>query len=85
MAGDVEDFVVTIPPCVSEIQVHAHHFGEHDCVRLASARSEAGLRKGARGAIVHVYSGGLAFEVEFPMAKVGHEVLTLEAKDLLPG
>lgn len=59
-------------------------FGEHDCVRLAEAHKDAGLKKGAVGAIVHVYPGGAAYEVECPDAKEGHEVLTLESKDLLP-
>lgn len=84
MAGDVADFGVTMPPYVTENPAQTRPFGEYDCVRLASARTEAGLGKGALGAIVHVYPGGVTFEVEFPDAKDGHEVLTLKAKDLLP-
>lgn len=84
MAGDVADFVVTMPPCVTENSMQTRPFGEYDCVRLANARTDAGLGKGALGAIVHVYPGGMAFEVEFTDANEGYKVLTLEAKDLIP-
>lgn len=84
MDGDVADFVVTMPPVVNESPKQARPFGEHECVRLVASRKDAGLRKGALGAIVHIYQGGITFEVEFPDAKEGYEVLTLEASDLLP-
>ncbi len=84
MAGDVTDFVVTMTTALAESYSKARPFGEHECVRLAVARKDAGLAKGALGAIVHAYPDGITFEVEFPDAKPGYEVLTLEAKFLLP-
>lgn len=82
VAGDVADFIVNMPPELAERPAKAP-FGEHDCVRLAVARKDAGLAKGALGAIVHAYPDGETFEVEFPDAKPGHEVLTLKAKILV--
>jgi hypothetical protein len=38
---------------------------EHDRVVLTTRESEAGLEPGDVGTVVHVYSGGEAFEVEF--------------------
>ncbi len=56
---------------------------EHDMVVLTRPLTDHGLEAGDVGAIVHVYEGGQAFEVEFvagggtPLA-----VVTLEAKDI---
>lgn len=56
---------------------------EHDMVVLTRALADHGLEAGDVGAIVHVYDGGRAYEVEFvagggtPLA-----VVTLEAKDI---
>jgi hypothetical protein len=56
---------------------------EHDMVVLTRSLADLGLEAGDVGAIVHVYEGGRAFEVEFvagggtPLA-----VVTLEAKDV---
>lgn len=38
---------------------------EHDRVVLTTKEPEAGLEPGDVGTVVHVYSGGEAFEVEF--------------------
>lgn len=38
---------------------------EHDTVVLTRPLSDAGLQAGDIGAIVHVYQGGQAYEVEF--------------------
>ena len=56
---------------------------EHDMVVLTRSLAEHRLEAGDVGAIIHVYEGGRAFEVEFvagggtPLA-----VVTLEAKDV---
>jgi len=39
-------------------------FKELDVVRLTRDISEHGLSKSSRGAIIHCYTGGQAFEVE---------------------
>ncbi len=38
---------------------------EHDRVVLTTKEPDAGLEPGGVGTVVHVYSGGEAFEVEF--------------------
>ncbi len=56
---------------------------EHDMVVLTRPLADHGLEAGDVGAIVHIYEGGRAFEVEFvagggtPLA-----VVTLEANDI---
>ena len=56
---------------------------EHDMVVLKRALADHGLEAGDVGAIIHVYEGAHAFEVEFvagggtPLA-----VVTLEANDI---
>ena len=56
---------------------------EHDMVVLTRSLADHGLEAGDVGAIVHIYEGGRAFEVEFvagggtPLA-----VVTLEANDI---
>ena len=56
---------------------------EHDMVVLTRSLADHGLEAGDVGAIIHVYEGGRAFEVEFvagggtPLA-----VVPLEAKDI---
>lgn len=53
---------------------------EHQRVVLTAQIPEAGLEPGDVGTVVHLYSGGQAYEVEF-VALDGHTktVLTLEA------
>lgn len=58
---------------------------EHDMVVLTQSLADHGLVAGDVGAIVHIYEGGRAFEVEFvagggtPLA-----VVTLEAGHIRP-
>ena len=58
---------------------------EHDRVVLTTKESESGLEPGDVGTVVHVYSGGDAFEVEFvtltgdPVA-----VLTVDRDEVRP-
>jgi len=54
--------------------------GEHDRVVLKSNVPDSALKAGDVGTIVHVYSDGRAYEVEF-LALDGHTaaVVTLEA------
>ncbi len=58
---------------------------EHDWVVLKRNVPEHGLTEGDVGTIVHVYSDGQAYEVEFILAS-GETVavLTLEAEDVRP-
>jgi len=57
-------------------------FREYDVVVLARDLPKHGLRRGAKGAIVHVHSPGI-FEVEFHTASGDNlAVVTLEACDL---
>jgi Domain of unknown function (DUF4926)/Protein of unknown function (DUF2281) len=58
---------------------------ELDVVTLTRDVSEPHLPKGSQGAVVHCYSDGLAFEVEF-VRETGEAiaVLTLERADIQP-
>jgi hypothetical protein len=58
---------------------------EHERVVLTAAVPEEGLEAGDVGTIVHVYSDGQAYEVEF-VALDGHTtaVATLEAHQVRP-
>ena len=58
---------------------------EHDRVVLTFSVPEAGLEAGDVGTVVHVYSDGLAYEVEF-VALDGETaaVVTLETNQLRP-
>ena len=58
---------------------------EHDRVALLRDLPELGLTKGDLGTVVHVYSDGLAYEVEF-MTLTGDTiaVVTLEKVDVRP-
>lgn len=83
LEGDVEDFVVTMPVIAPETSSPGSgSFAEYAVVRLCKAIRKAGLKAGAVGAIVHVYGKGEAYEVEFPDAKEGYEVLTLKPSDI---
>jgi hypothetical protein len=55
---------------------------EHAMVRLLRACPEAGLAVGARGAVVHVHGGGMAYEVEFSAEKGDLCVVTLTAAEV---
>ena len=56
---------------------------EHDLVVLTHDSPEHGLEAGDVGTIVHCYSDGEAFEVEFASAAARSiAVLTLEKKEL---
>jgi hypothetical protein len=58
---------------------------EHDCVVLARPIPELGLKEGDVGAIVFVYEGHHAYEVEFVSGDgVTLGVLTLVPKDVRP-
>ncbi len=58
---------------------------ELDTVVLAHSLPEEGLERGDVGAVVHVYDGGKALEVEF-VAAAGKTVavVTLEPADVRP-
>lgn len=58
---------------------------ERDIVVLRRAIDECGLKEGDVGAVVHVYNGGSALEVEF-VAGQGQTiaVVTLEPDDVRP-
>ena len=58
---------------------------EHDRVVLKVGVPAEGLEAGDVGAVVHVYSDGLAFEIEF-VALDGHTaaVVTVEAGQVRP-
>lgn len=83
MDGDMTDFCA-IMPAITDRPTLARPYGEHDCVRLAKPQASAGLAAESLGAIVHAYQDGQTYEVEFPDADSGHQVLTLTAADLKP-
>jgi hypothetical protein len=58
---------------------------EHDSVVLTSSFPTEGLESGDLGAVVHIYPGGKAYEVEF-VALDGHTraVVTLESSQVRP-
>ena len=55
---------------------------ELDVVTLSHYFREHGLSKGSRGAVVHCYSDGQAFEVEFDGEGIESHILTLERTDI---
>ena len=55
---------------------------EHSRVQLVRALPEHGLKAGAEGAVVHVYSGGKGYEVEFLIGKKSPAVITLKPVDI---
>ncbi|MCY4651732.1 MAG: DUF4926 domain-containing protein [Dehalococcoidia bacterium] len=55
-------------------------FKEFDCVVLTTDIEEEGLKVGDGGTIVHMYSGGDAFMVEFMMG----DIYTVILADMLP-
>jgi hypothetical protein len=58
---------------------------EHDTVVLTRSLPDYGLEAGDVGAIVHVYQGGEAFEVEFVSGDGSTLALaTLKAADIRP-
>ncbi len=58
---------------------------ELDTVVITRNFPEHGLRKGDVGAVVHVYSEGKAFEVEFVTAAGETQaLLTIKAEDVRP-
>lgn len=73
-----------MPSIATDRPAAARPFGEHDCVRLAKADRKAGVTREMLGAVVHVYPDGKTYEVEFPDAKPGYEVLTLRSDALIP-
>ncbi|HEX4794216.1 MAG TPA: DUF4926 domain-containing protein [Humisphaera sp.] len=56
---------------------------EFDVVALLSDSAEDKLSAGQTGAVVYVYDGGKAFEVEFPLTARNSVVATLPRKQLL--
>lgn len=84
VSGDVRDFIVTMSGTDTIHPRASRPLGEHECVRLIADRPDAGLVAGTVGAIVYVYPDYKAFEVEFPGAKAGAEVLTLVREDIAP-
>lgn len=60
-------------------------FAEHSIVVLNREVSDMGLHAGDVGSIVHVYGGGIAFEVEF-VSGDGKTValMTLQSDDIRP-
>jgi uncharacterized protein DUF4926 len=70
---------------LSAVRRETQMINELDMVVLTHDISEHGLQQGDVGAVVHVYSAGAAFEVEFATAE-GRTiaVLTLTATDVRP-
>ncbi|MGO9587971.1 MAG: DUF4926 domain-containing protein [Limisphaerales bacterium] len=60
-------------------------FKEHDCAVLTANLPKEGLLAGDVGTIVHIYKGGVAYEVEF-ITLTGRTVAvaTVEASQLRP-
>ena len=52
-------------------------------VRLRRAQPALGLKKGDMGAIVHVYQGGAAYEIEFAASGLIPVLATLEPGDIV--
>ena len=83
LAGDVVNFVVTMPAvAVRTTAPSASALPEHAVVSLRHGLKNEGLRKGARGTIVHVYEGGAGYEVEFAKAGQRPKVVTVEPSDI---
>lgn len=89
--AEIEEAIETLPDAEVETlaawlerrrvrRVGAHP--EHSRVRLVRALPEHGLEAGAEGAVVHVYSGGKGYEVEFLIGKKSPAVLTLKPADI---
>ena len=58
---------------------------EHDRVVLTSSVSSEGLEAGDVGAVVHIYPGGAAYEVEFVTLDGDTKaVVTLESAQIRP-
>jgi len=58
---------------------------EHERVVLTTSAPEEGLESGDVGTVVHIYSDGLAYEVEFTMLDGRTAVVaTLEASQVRP-
>ena len=55
---------------------------EHSMVLLRHALPKEGLKAGAKGAVVHVYAEGEAYEVEFPAGRSRPCLVTLTADEL---
>ena len=55
---------------------------EHSVVLLRHALEKEGVKAGATGAVVHVYEGGIAYEVEFLEGRSRPCLVTLTAEDL---
>lgn len=53
-------------------------------VRLRRAIPAEKLKLGAEGAVVHVYEGGSAYEVEFLAGRTRPCLVTLSARDIEP-
>ena len=55
-----------MPVTPASITASAHEaIREQGIVRLRNAIQKEGLKAGVKGAVVHVYEGGEAFDVEF--------------------
>ncbi|MBL9130974.1 MAG: DUF4926 domain-containing protein [Verrucomicrobiaceae bacterium] len=83
LAGDVVNFVVTMPAVATRASTStASALLEHAVVCLRHGLKNDGLRKGAKGTIVHVYEGGAGYEVEFAKAGGRPKVVTVEPADI---
>jgi hypothetical protein len=74
------EFVLAVERRARHLSSHASgrtpRIRELDCVALAHAVAEHGLEIGDIGAVVHVYAGGAAYEVEF-LGESGRTVAVL--------
>jgi hypothetical protein len=59
-------------------------YAEHAMVRLAHDLPLEGMSAGARGTVVHVYDGGVGYEVEFIRTGEKPRLITVEATDIEP-
>lgn len=62
--------------------IEASVLPEHSVVRLSRDMPQAGLMRGERGTIVHVYDGGAGYEVEFQQGRERPVVVTVEPEDI---
>jgi hypothetical protein len=83
LAGDVVNFVVTMPAVDSSaVNSAAPALPEHAVVRLRHQLKADGLKAGDRGTIVHVYEHGSGYEVEFIHGRKRPKLVTVEPADI---
>lgn len=83
LAGDVVDFVVTMPATLPAPSAPAAgSIPEHSVVRLRHDLPNDGLKAGDTGTVVHVYQDSAGYEVEFVTGHKRPKLVTLEPADI---